>query len=639
MRCVMVYVVGGSGASGRKQETGVESPPQPHHPTDDLNSSANASIISSGAPSPSVEGLRSASSLSAPSPGGGTIPVGLFQQQQQQQQQQAAMAAAAAFRAASLANYPQLPPHHLPSLMASLQAVAGVPFHPHNRAGLAGLLPTLPFNFPSMAQHQNALLNWSKLAQSAAAAAALGVDGLGSILQQQQNGQQQQQLSPDSSSQRKNNKNLNYTGGLIVSGVSDKVVKSKAKTVKSAVARRNAKNAMTRQALDLLDSETGLIKSDLIIVEPPMVSPVGTTTSSSPPSVTGSSGGSSGGKRSTNGAGEGSRDKVFSCSICHRTFGYKHVLQNHERTHTGEKPFECKQCGKRFTRDHHLKTHMRLHTGEKPYNCTHCDRQFVQVANLRRHLRVHTGERPYACELCTSRFSDSNQLKAHMLIHKGEKPFQCQLCAGRFRRRHHLMHHKCPKDPGALSAAPKITKIALKEHDEDHLTESEPPPTPSSYASPPEDDEDEDLSLIKQQQQQIMLANKAHQRGRKPRETRRVIRPVDITGSADLSLTMNAALASQPEQTEPEDLSTSSRIRHPSAFSVGSTGGWSAAGSVSIDMNSDRDEDEVEDELMLADEELDEEDEDGDLSDTADMIRKKRSEHALDLVGARKATV
>ncbi|KAL3249672.1 hypothetical protein MRX96_055881 [Rhipicephalus microplus] len=143
---------------------------------------------------------------------------------------------------------------------------------------------------------------------------------------------------------------------------------------------------------------------------------------------------------------EAPRDKVFTCTVCRRCFGYKHVLQNHERTHTGEKPFECRECHKRFTRDHHLKTHMRLHTGEKPYHCTHCDRQFVQVANLRRHLRVHTGERPYACELCDSKFSDSNQLKAHMLIHKGEKPFECQLCMGRFRRRHHLMHHKCPKD-------------------------------------------------------------------------------------------------------------------------------------------------------------------------------------------------
>lgn len=60
---------------------------------------------------------------------------------------------------------------------------------------------------------------------------------------------------------------------------------------------------------------------------------------------------------------EVSRDKQFTCGVCNRSFGYKHVLQNHERTHTGEKPFECPECHKRFTRDHHLKTHMRLHTG------------------------------------------------------------------------------------------------------------------------------------------------------------------------------------------------------------------------------------------------------------------------------------
>ena len=32
------------------------------------------------------------------------------------------------------------------------------------------------------------------------------------------------------------------------------------------------------------------------------------------------------------------REKVFTCNVCNRSFGYKHVLQNHERTHTGEKP-------------------------------------------------------------------------------------------------------------------------------------------------------------------------------------------------------------------------------------------------------------------------------------------------------------
>lgn len=47
-------------------------------------------------------------------------------------------------------------------------------------------------------------------------------------------------------------------------------------------------------------------------------------------------------------AGKDGRDKVFTCGVCSRSFGYKHVLQNHERTHTGEKPFECPECHKRW---------------------------------------------------------------------------------------------------------------------------------------------------------------------------------------------------------------------------------------------------------------------------------------------------
>jgi len=204
-----------------------------------------------------------------------------------------------------------------------------------------------------------------------------------------------------------------------------------------------------------------------------------------------------------------SRDKIFSCPICNRCFGYKHVLQNHERTHTGEKPYFCTICDKRFTRDHHLKTHMRLHTGEKPYNCTHCDRQFVQVANLRRHLRVHTGERPYSCDFCPSRFSDSNQLKAHMMIHKGQKPYFCEECCGRFRRRHHLTHHKCTKDNKQPFSPPDL--------------------------SPP--------SSIK--------------RERKSRETRRIIRVAGLP-VATVTSGLDPFIPVVPEQTHPEDLSLGS---------------------------------------------------------------------------------
>lgn len=245
---------------------------------------------------------------------------------------------------------------------------------------------------------------------------------------------------------------------------------------------------------------------------------------------------------STRGHHDISRDKVFTCKICNRSFGYKHVLQNHERTHTGEKPFECPECHKRFTRDHHLKTHMRLHTGEKPYHCSHCDRQFVQVANLRRHLRVHTGERPYQCDVCDARFSDSNQLKAHVLIHNGEKPFNCDRCHARFRRRHHLLHHKCgitsPPTP-AISPVMSLSDLKSERSSRSEASDESIDMTKSRFSQSipiPLD-----LSSTSDGNSDIL-----EKRNRKSRDIRRLIRlPPQI-------ITLPIPI---PEQTEPEDLS------------------------------------------------------------------------------------
>lgn len=260
------------------------------------------------------------------------------------------------------------------------------------------------------------------------------------------------------------------------------------------------------------------------------------------------------------------RDKVFTCPTCNRCFGYKHVLQNHERTHTGEKPFECTICAKKFTRDHHLKTHMRLHTGEKPYQCSHCDRQFVQVANLRRHLRVHTGERPYSCDLCSSRFSDSNQLKAHMLIHKGEKPYQCQECGGQFRRRHHLAHHKC----GGEEESARKTRMYHR-HPPSSSSSSSPDTSPPQLLTPASGT-GSDRSVTEGGRSTTTNGGGggSAKRERKCRETRRIIRlePANLT-SPPTPLTFLPGTA-VPEQDHPEDLSMNGsalRSRHYSGSS------------------------------------------------------------------------
>jgi len=53
------------------------------------------------------------------------------------------------------------------------------------------------------------------------------------------------------------------------------------------------------------------------------------------------------GNQVDNSGGGRNPKKRFTCHICKKDFGYKHVLQNHSRTHTGEKPFQCPECEKK----------------------------------------------------------------------------------------------------------------------------------------------------------------------------------------------------------------------------------------------------------------------------------------------------
>ncbi|XP_061110915.1 zinc finger and SCAN domain-containing protein 2-like [Conger conger] len=113
----------------------------------------------------------------------------------------------------------------------------------------------------------------------------------------------------------------------------------------------------------------------------------------------------------------GTKEKLFSCTHCGKSFVHYSHLEVHQRSHTGEKPFSCTHCGKRFSQRSNLITHQRLHTGEKPFRCAHCVMCFAQQSSLITHQRIHTGEKPFICGQCGKSFAQSSSLRTHQRVH------------------------------------------------------------------------------------------------------------------------------------------------------------------------------------------------------------------------------
>ncbi|XP_046404810.1 zinc finger protein 12-like [Ischnura elegans] len=136
-----------------------------------------------------------------------------------------------------------------------------------------------------------------------------------------------------------------------------------------------------------------------------------------------------------------SRERVFSCSVCAKTYSQSSDLNEHKLTHTRVKSYSCEICEKNFFGKGHLNEHMRTHAKEKPYSCNICSNSYLQRRSLDEHMRNHGGEKPYSCDVCNKSFSRKRVLVTHCRTHTKEKPYSCYICSKSFTQRCNLYTH------------------------------------------------------------------------------------------------------------------------------------------------------------------------------------------------------
>ncbi|KAM6968145.1 zinc finger protein 574 [Aplochiton taeniatus] len=187
------------------------------------------------------------------------------------------------------------------------------------------------------------------------------------------------------------------------------------------------------------------------------------------------------------------------CPHCGKTFTRRVHLRAHVYNHTKEKLFSCKVCNKSFTTSQNLVRHAMTHKGTA-FPCNLCGKDFSQAATLKRHhARFHSeaakkkhgrGRRRqvtryplllpvsplkgdvlddsegnghvFACLQCTARFNTVDQLRDHSLLHT-DLPFPCAVCGEAFKRRKELDLHALTHEDKMPASCPNCQALFINQ--------------------------------------------------------------------------------------------------------------------------------------------------------------------------------
>ncbi|BFZ23663.1 hypothetical protein BsWGS_26702 [Bradybaena similaris] len=117
----------------------------------------------------------------------------------------------------------------------------------------------------------------------------------------------------------------------------------------------------------------------------------------------------------------------YICSLCGKVVVSKAAITRHiQLTHEKKKPFECNICHRRFGYKNILLEHQNIHFGIKPYACTLCDKRFAARSNLFQHRLLHM--KPFCCYICNKRFDRDEQLQRHLKLHPTTNILSCSQC-------------------------------------------------------------------------------------------------------------------------------------------------------------------------------------------------------------------
>ncbi len=129
------------------------------------------------------------------------------------------------------------------------------------------------------------------------------------------------------------------------------------------------------------------------------------------------------------------------CEVCGLEFKKEHFYLKHTLKHASN--FDCSICGLDMKDSVKLREHVdSLHPEVRPFECTICHKKFRTKSLLNCHFIIHNGEKRYQCPACSLKFLKKKYLTTHLLTHTGERPFVCSICHKGFKQSGDMRKHK-----------------------------------------------------------------------------------------------------------------------------------------------------------------------------------------------------